>query len=138
MNRKIAVLLGSLFLLLAACGVEDSKTFTFSEETEDWSANLKVTQTNDDYETQDLVLEYKGVDVNSVGKFTYHVDSVGSFGESGATLNDQGVLKESSEANPTNAKVDENTQVEVRVNWNGKTETFNLDRVTMVEVKTKG
>ncbi|MFC4404078.1 hypothetical protein [Gracilibacillus xinjiangensis] len=61
MYRKISVLLLFLLLCLAACSLRDSKTFTFSEVSENWAANLEVTQTNDNYETQNFVLEYKGV-----------------------------------------------------------------------------
>ncbi|MBT2642826.1 hypothetical protein J7I80_11355 [Bacillus sp. ISL-41] len=125
MNRKILVLFISLLLLLVACS---SKTLTFSGQTENWSANLKVTQTSDDYETQEFVLEYKGDDVSSVGEITYSVDSVGSFGRGGVTLEENGTLRDRDEANPTNAKVNEDTQVEVTVEWNGSVETFKLSK----------
>ncbi|WP_164669676.1 hypothetical protein [Virgibacillus doumboii] len=138
MYRKISVLLVCLLLLLAACGVSDSKMFSFSEETEKWSANLKVTQTSDDYETQDFVLEYKGDDVESVGDITYSVDSVGSFGRSGVTLAEDGTLRDSDKTDSTNAKVTENTEVEVTVEWNGNTETFKLDMRMQSEIKQKG
>jgi hypothetical protein len=125
MYRKILVLSISLLLLLGACS---SKTLTFSGQTENWSSNLKVTQNSDDYETQEFVLEYKGADVNSVGEITYSVDSVGSFGRGGATLEENGTLRDRDEANPTNAKVNEDTPVEVTVEWNGNVETFKLSK----------
>jgi hypothetical protein len=130
------VLLAFLLLLLTAC-VNDSKTFTFSGNSTNWIANLKVTQTSDDYETQDFVLEYKGDDVNSVGEISYSVVSVGSFSRSGATLEENGTLIDSDKANPTNAKVTENTEVEVTVEWNGNTEKFKLDMQLVVDVKQK-
>nr|WP_220127313.1 hypothetical protein [Halobacillus locisalis] len=110
--------------LLAACG---SKDFSFSGETDNWSATLDVRQTNAGYETQDLLLEYKGEDPESVGEFSYSLDSVGGFGVNGATLNENGFVKGGSEANPTNAQATENTEVEVTVEWNGNTETFILE-----------
>ncbi|MEH7484463.1 hypothetical protein V7157_26005 [Neobacillus drentensis] len=125
MYRKNGVLLVVLLLLLSACS---SKTFTFSGESDNWSANLKVSQTSDDYETQELVLKYKGEDVNSVGEIKYSVDSVGGFGRSGATLDENGTLRDKDEANPTNAKVTENTEVEVTVEWNENKETFKLSK----------
>ncbi|MFC4404079.1 hypothetical protein [Gracilibacillus xinjiangensis] len=73
--------------------------------------------------------------MNSVGEITYSVDSIGSFGESGATLNDNGVLKESNESNPKNAKVTKNTEVVVTVNWNENCETFKLDMDMLVEIE---
>lgn len=125
MYRKSGVLLVVLLLLLAACS---SKTFTFSGETDNWSANLNVSQNSDDYQTQELVLKYNGEDVNSVGEIKYSVDSVGSFGKSGTTLDEHGTLRDRDEANPTNAKVTENTVVEVTVEWNENKETFKLSK----------
>lgn len=54
MYRKISALF-ILLLLLAACS---SNILTFSGETDNWSANLKVIQTSDDYETQEFILKY--------------------------------------------------------------------------------
>ncbi len=125
MYRKSTALLLFSILLLVACS---SATFTYFAETENWKANLTVTQSSNDYETQELRLEYKGNDRKSVGEITYNVDSVGSFGKSGAELNEKGMLTDRSEANPTNAKVSEHTEVEVTVKWNGKTETFKLNK----------
>ncbi|MBH0229149.1 hypothetical protein [Halobacillus yeomjeoni] len=125
MDKKLLVTLLSLLLLLASCSTQ---TFDYSGESENWSANLKVEQTSNDYETQDFVLEYKGSDISSVGEITYYVDTVGGFGGSGATLEDNGTLQASDEANPTNAKVSEHTEVEVRVEWNDNTETFKLTK----------
>ncbi|RDY69107.1 hypothetical protein DXT76_16765 [Halobacillus trueperi] len=125
MDRKITVVLLSLLLLLAACSTQ---TFNFSGESENWSADLKVNQTSDDYETQELVLKYKGDDVNDVGPVAYNVDSKGSFGRSGVTLKENGTITDSDTANPTNAKVSEHTEVEVTVEWNDNAETFKLSK----------
>lgn len=114
-----------LLLLLSACS---SKTFTFTGETEKWSAELKVTQNNDDYETQEFKLQFKGKDINSVGEITYNIDTnAGGFGYSGVKLNKDGSLKGIDEANPTNAKVIEESEVEVNVEWNDNTETIILN-----------
>lgn len=125
MYRKILILLLFITLFLAACSNE---TFTYSGESANWSANFTVMQDSFDYETQELVLEYKSNDVNSVGEINYLVDSVGSFGEGDVTLEEDGTIRNKSEANPTNAQVNENTEVEVTVEWNGNTETFKLSR----------
>ena len=115
-----------LLLLLSACS---SKTFTFSGETDNWSAELKVTQTNDDYETQEFILRFKGKDINSVGEITYNIDTnAGGFGYSDVKLNKNGFLTARDEGNPTNAKVIENSEVKVTVEWNGKTETILLSK----------
>jgi hypothetical protein len=112
--------------MLSACN--NSKTLNFSGETANWSTELKVTQTKDDYEKQEFKLYYKGKDVNSVGEITYKVDTnAGGFGYSGVKLDENGSLIGKDEANPTNAKVIEESEVEVTVEWNGNTETIILN-----------
>jgi hypothetical protein len=124
---KIPSLFVVLLLLLSACS---SKTFTFSGETENWSAELKVAQTNDDSETQEFKLQYKGKDINSVGEITFKVDTnAGGFGYSDVKLNKDGFLTGRNEANPTNAKVSEDSDVKVNVEWNGITETIFLSKI---------
>ncbi|MGG7621271.1 hypothetical protein [Bacillus coreaensis] len=124
--KKMPLLLVVLMLLLTACS---SKTFTFSGETDHWSAELKVTQTNDDYETQEFKLQFKGKDINSVGELTYNIETnAGGFGESGIKLTKGGFLIGKDEANPTNAKVIEDSEVKVTVEWNGNTETILLSK----------
>lgn len=108
MLRKI-MLLGIFLIFLSACS---SNTFTFNGETDNWSAILKVTQHSNDYEEQEFKLEYKGNDVSAVGNITFEVDTnAGGFGGSGYELNENGVLISGSEANPTNAKITENSDV---------------------------
>ncbi|MBX0356861.1 hypothetical protein [Halobacillus sp. Nhm2S1] len=125
MERKFLVVLLISLLLLASCSTQ---TLNYSGETENWSADLKVNQTSDDYQSQELVLKYKGDDVNEVGPIDYNVDSLGSFGRGGVTLKENGTIVDSATSNPTNAKVSEHTEVEVTVEWNEKTETFKLSK----------
>jgi hypothetical protein len=124
MHQKISGFLIVFLLLLTACS---SKSFTFTGETEHWSAELKVNQSSD-FEKQDFLLKYKGEDVDSVGEIAYKVESVGGFGRSGVTLEENGSIRHVDEANPTNAKVTEHTKVKVTVEWNGNTETFKLQK----------
>ncbi|WP_227937072.1 hypothetical protein [Alkalihalobacillus deserti] len=127
MLRKLSMLLGLLLILvLSACGY-NIHTFTFTGETDNWSASLKVIQHSNDYEQQDFELHYTGNDVNSVGNITFGIETnAGGFGGSGYTLAESGVLRSSSEANPTNAKIIENSEVEVTVEWNDNIETILL------------
>lgn len=123
---KMPSLLVVLLLLLTACS---SKSFTFIGETENWSAELKVTQTSNDYETQDFKLQFKGEDINSVGEIAFNIDTnSGGFGYRDVKLNKNGFLTGRNEANLTNAKVIENSEVKVTVVWNGKTETILLSK----------
>jgi hypothetical protein len=121
------VLLGLLFtLFLSACGY-NIHTFTFTGETDNWSASLKVIQHSNDYEEQELELHYMGNDVNSVGDITFDVQTnAGGFGGSGYTMSENGVIRSSSNANPTNAKIIENSEVDVTVEWNDNIETITL------------
>ncbi|WP_053218296.1 hypothetical protein [Virgibacillus senegalensis] len=125
MYRRILVVLLILIVFLTSC---NTNTFTYSGESENWSADLRVTQTSDDYQTQDFRLVYKGSDVDAVGEVSYLVESMGSFGRSGVLLEENGTLTDSDEANPTNAKVTEYTEVEVTVEWNDNVETFVLSK----------
>ncbi|WP_237389800.1 hypothetical protein [Bacillus sp. USDA818B3_A] len=88
---KISSLLVVLVLLLSACS---SNTFTFSGATDNWSAELKVIQTNDGNETQEFKLQFKGKDINSVGEITYNIETnAGGFGVSDAKLNKDGLVQ---------------------------------------------
>lgn len=125
MVSKLAVVFGLLLILLSACS---SNTFTFTGESDSWSAQLKVTQHSNDYEDQVFQLRYIGKDFGSDGDVTFYVDTnAGGFGGSGFnTLNEFGVLETSKQTNPTNAKIQENSEVEVTVKWNDDTETITL------------
>ncbi|EPD53259.1 hypothetical protein HMPREF1210_00990 [Paenisporosarcina sp. HGH0030] len=127
MRRRISALLLLVLVsfLLSACGY---KTFDFSGESDNWTGELKVTQTEDEWEEQELKLQYKGNDVNSVGEIEYNVETnAGGFGGSGLTLEENGTFKASKEANPTNAKIIEEAEVVVTIEWNGHTETIILN-----------
>jgi hypothetical protein len=90
-------------------------------------AELKVTQTEDEYEEQELKIQYKGNDVSSVGEIEYIVETnAGGFSGSGLSLEKNGTLKASAEGNPTNAKIIEESEVVVTIEWNGHTETIIL------------
>jgi hypothetical protein len=124
--RTLIALLFVLVFMLSACS--NAKTLNFSGESDQWSADLKVTQTKDDYEKQEFKLSYKGEDLNSVGEFSYNVETnAGGFGSSGVKLDDNGILKAIDQGNPTNAKVIEESEVEVIVEWNDNSEVIKLD-----------
>ncbi|WP_223701725.1 hypothetical protein [Sutcliffiella deserti] len=123
MIRKMITLFITV-LLLSACS---SKDFTFSGESDYWQADLRVHHSSD-FEKQELILRYKGEDVDSVGEITYTVNSKGSFGGTRDKLQENGSLRDYKEADPTNAKISEDTEVEVTVEWNGNTETFKLTK----------
>ncbi|CAN7288695.1 hypothetical protein [Rossellomorea sp. LjRoot5] len=44
------------------------------------------------------------------------------------TLDENGFLRDSSESNPTNAKMSEDTEVKVTVKWDDQEETFTLEK----------
>lgn len=124
--RTLPVLLLVFVLMLSACS--NTKTLNFSGESDNWSAELKVTQTKDGYEKQEFKLSYRGGDLNSVGEFSYKVETnVGGFGSVDVHLDDNGIIKAINEGNPTNAKFTEESEVEVIVEWNDNSEVIKLD-----------
>lgn len=126
MRRGISILLLLVLVsfLISACGY---KAFTFSGESDNWTAELKVNQTEDEYEEQELKLQYKGNDVGSVGEIEYNVETnAGGFSGSGLSLEENGTLKASAEGNPTNAKIIKESEVAVTIVSNGQTETIIL------------
>lgn len=126
LQRKLTVLLLVLVLMLSACS--NTKTLNFFGESDQWSAELKVTQTKDGYEKQELKLSYRGEDLNSVGEISYKVETnAGGFGVGDVNLDENGIIKAINEGNPTNAKVIEESEVEVIVEWNDNSEVIKLD-----------
>ena len=123
MLKKILFLAGTM-LLLAGCNTKD---FSFSGDSDHWHAELNVNQSSD-FEKKDFVLKYKGEDINSVVNVAYDVEEVGGFGRTGVTLEENGVIRDSSESNPTNAKMSEDTEVKVTVKWDDQEETFTLEK----------
>ncbi|MFC0476759.1 hypothetical protein ACFFHF_16275 [Robertmurraya beringensis] len=122
--RTFSIVSVLVLFILSACST--SKIFTFTGESENWSAKLKVTQAND-FEEQEFTLQYKGKDVKSVGEITYKVDTnAGGFGGTGASLDKNGILENSQEANPSNAKVIKESDIDVIVEWNNHTEEIKL------------
>lgn len=124
MHRKLSILLGLLLLLLSACS---SNTFTFSSEIDNWSATLEVTQISNDFEEQEFELQYRGNEASNVGDISFNVETnAGGFGGSNYRLDENGAIRISEGANPTNAKISEGSEVEVTVEWNDNTETIIL------------
>jgi Prokaryotic membrane lipoprotein lipid attachment site len=124
MLKKILFIIGTM-LLLAGCNTKD---FSFSGESDHWHAELNVNQSSD-FEKKDFVLKYKGEDVDSVGDVAYTVEEgIREYGRTGVTLDGNGVLRDSSESNPTNDKMSEDAEVEVTVKWNDQEETFTLTK----------
>ncbi|MBW3111704.1 hypothetical protein KYJ26_07680 [Bacillus sp. MCCB 382] len=121
MLRKFIMLMGTV-LLLTACNTKD---FSFSGDSDHWHAELNVNQSSD-FEKQDFVLKYKGENIDSVGNVAYDVEEVGGFGRTGVTLEENGVIRDSRESDPTSAKMSEDTEVEVTVRWDNQEETFTL------------
>lgn len=119
----------SLFLILILLTACSSNTFTFSGDTDNWEADLKVIQHDNGFEDQNLRLHYKGKDVNSVGEVTYDIDTdAGGFGGGGLKLNEYGNLEGSSQANETNAKISRTSDVMMTVEWDGNKEKLTLTR----------
>ena len=128
MKRILTALSLVIILVLSGCTSNNSsKPFTFTGESDNWSVELKVTQGEDEYEKQDLTLQYKGQDVNSVGEIIYTVAIKASgYSGNGATLDENGIYTETNENNASNAKVTDKSKVDVTVEWNNQTESIRL------------
>lgn len=128
MKRILTALSFIIILVLTGCTSNNSsKPFIFTGESDNWSVELKVTQGEDDYEKQDLTLQYKGQDVNSVGEIIYTVATKASgYSGNGATLDEKGIYTETNENNASNAKVTDKSKVNVTVEWNNQTESISL------------
>lgn len=128
MKRILTALSLVIILVLSGCTSNNSsKPFIFTGESDNWSVELKVTQGEDEYEKQDLTLQYKGQDVTSVGEITYTVTTkASSFSANGATLDENGIYTDTSESNVSNAKVTEKSKVDVNIEWNNQTESISL------------
>lgn len=113
-----------VFVFLSAC---NSKSFTFTGESENWSAELKVSQSEDGYENQKLKVQYNGEDVRSVGEISYKVETnAGAFEQTDAVLNDNGIFMVDESANPTNAKITEGSEVKITLEWDDNVEIITL------------
>lgn len=124
MLKKIMFLVATI-LLLAACNAKD---FSFTGKSDHWKGDLNVNQSSD-FEKQDFVLKYRGEDVDSVGDVAYTVEAdIREYGRTGVTLEENGTIRDSSESNPTNAKMSEDTEVKVTVKWDDQEEIFTLEK----------
>ncbi|RIW32061.1 hypothetical protein D3H55_14415 [Bacillus salacetis] len=114
-------------MLLAACS--NSKEVIFSGESDNWEAELKITQNSETFEKENFLLKYKGEDIDSVGDIAYDVDSIsGGFGREGEPLKKNGSIRDDRESRATDSKIPEDAEIEVTVKWNDNTETFTLTR----------
>lgn len=121
MAKRYLFLYLIILILLAGC----AQNTIFSGESENWQVILEVIHHNEDFQEEVFYLEYKG-DPGEVGKLGYTVEHVvGSFGQTGTTLNEHGVLEGRSECSGC-AFTREDMEVTVTVQWNNQSETFQL------------
>ena len=82
-----------MILLLSAC---QSQELTFIGESEQWSAQVVVSQT-DAGETYTTEMSYKGDDMKAIETFSYYVESghngVLDYGVNEVSLNEKGIYK---------------------------------------------
>ena len=114
-----------MILLLSACQL---KEILFVGEGENWTAEVTVNQTKGD-ETYQIQLNYKGNNVAEIETFSYYVDTIKNgiveFGTNEAALDGKGVYhnRAYSSNSPSTRK---DAQLVIKVEWNDKSETFNL------------
>lgn len=122
----LIILLGCFVLLLVACR---SETLLFIGESENWSAELKATQTGDT-QRQRFQLRYTGENLEQISNIDYDVEvgASGRLGGSGDLLNASGVFLRSPDrcTNDVCTFIDEESEVKVTVKWAGTEENFVL------------
>ncbi|MGG4470548.1 hypothetical protein ABER68_21155 [Paenibacillus alvei] len=128
MNRIMPALSLVFLLIISGCS-SSSDAFTFTGESDNWTAELKVTQTTDDNEKQHMTLQYKGENAKNMEEFSYTVETnAGGFSAGDVVLGENGVYEDTAEANTTNAKVNKNSEVKVIVEWDNHTENMILKK----------
>lgn len=98
---------------------------TFVGESDNWKVDLQFVH-KDKQEEREFKLTYKGEDVDSVEEINYEVQGSGRFDHKGAQLNDEGYVTDSGFCEGC-AFEKEETEIDVTVEWNGKSESFRLD-----------
>ena len=113
------------------CIIKCSQTqeLKFVGESENWSAEVTVTQTDGD-EEYEIQINYKGNDIESVKTFNYFVETSTNgglnFGANNVSLNDKGKYQNKNlGSNSPSTKQEE--KLVLIVEWNGITESFVLE-----------
>ncbi|MRH41475.1 hypothetical protein GH741_02160 [Aquibacillus halophilus] len=120
---KIPLLL--VIFLLTGCQL--SETLSFVGESQSWSAQVILHQASGK-ESEDVVLKYKGDNLEDVGIFKYYIDGPQwGTGLDGVELNEAGVFKEVG-ASINEKKTPENAELAIKIEWNNKSETILLKR----------
>ena len=114
-----------MIILLSTCQNQDLK---FVGESENWSAEVTVTQTDGD-EQYKIQISYKGNELESIKTFDYFVETttngVLNFGANNVSLNENGMYHNKSlSSNSPSTKQEE--KLVLKVEWNGLTESFVL------------
>ena len=114
-------------ILLSACKVNEDNLF-FVGESEHWSSNVTVFQSNGD-ETYQIEINYKESSLQDIKSFNYYVktknNNVVNYEENNASLNKQGIYQKKlpiSNSPTTSKKI----EFVITVEWDGNSEDFTL------------
>lgn len=118
MNLKLPVLLCFVFLFLIACSTQ--KTYHFKGESENWHVDNTIDIIDNDSEFERIKIKYIGD--NEIPEEIYYEIK----GNSGNTLLNDGVFKTSDSACYGCALTKENEEIDVTIEWNGKSDSFTL------------
>jgi len=125
MRRNYLILYIIALFTLSAC---QSKTLIFNGESENWSATVTVTQTEDKQE-QGFMLRYKGEDIKSVegSEIGYKIeDNTGSSSGAQPLKSNGAIESEGTSACSGCAFVTEDTEMKFTVEWGDHTEIILL------------
>jgi hypothetical protein len=112
-----------LSIFLSAC---QSDTLIFIGEGEYWSAEVLIHQASG-RESEEVMIRYKGDDLNSVGRFNYLIEAPsGGTGRGNVELNKTGIFKYE-DSNLTERKTRSDAQLTITIEWKENKETIHLE-----------
>lgn len=122
MKLKISALLCFVFLLLVACSGQ--QTYHFKGDSENWNVDYSIDIKGNNSESGDITIKYIGENETPI-EINYEINSRSGSSSGNMELND-GVLKTSAPTCSGCAVTKENEELDVTIEWDGKTESFTL------------
>lgn len=123
MRFKKTILLCFLFLFLVACS--NQQTYYYKGESENWDVKYTINVTGKDSQSGDIMIRYIG-DNEIPKEINYEINSSSGTVSGNHELND-GVLETSGSTCSGCGVTKENAELDVTINWDGKSDSFTLN-----------
>jgi hypothetical protein len=119
---SLVIVFSCILILLASCSEED-KSLRFEGESENWKSQYFLTQDKDKENGEGSII-YKGPNKDNIGEVTYKIEgSYGSIHVNSTPVDGKMGINDACEGC---AKQDSSDPFHVTINWDGKTEEFDL------------